>query len=131
MAPNVLCIDDRPELLEIRKALLESSGYHVVTVTSGYSAIKKLQATSVDAVLLEYKQQGIDAEAVACQIRRRFPNIPIVLLSAYFEMPEPILWLVDAYVMKSELPEELVRVIEKVTRPTNTEAVRRSQLPAA
>ena len=29
MPPNVLCIDDRPELLEIRKALLESRGYHV------------------------------------------------------------------------------------------------------
>jgi len=131
MRHNVLCIDDRPELLEIRKALLESSGYHVATATSGYAAINTLRATSVDAVLLEYKQQGIDAEAVACQIRRRFPNIPIVLLSAYFEMPEPILWLVDAYVMKSELPEELVRVIEKVTRPTNTEAVRASQMAAA
>ena len=111
--------------------VLESGGYHVETVTSGYDAIKTLQATSIDAVLLEYTHQGIDAEAIACQIRRRFPNIPIVLLSAHFEMPEPILWLVDAYVMKSEPPEELVRVIEKVTRPTNTDAVRASQRPAA
>jgi CheY-like chemotaxis protein len=113
MAPIVLCIDDRPELLGLRKAVLESSGYHVETVTSGNAAIKTLQATSVDAVLLEYKQQGIDAEAIACQIHRRFPNIPIVLLSAYFEMPERILWLVDAYVMKTELPQGLVRAIEK------------------
>jgi hypothetical protein len=33
--------------------------------------------------------------------------------------------------MKSEVPEGLVRVLEKVTRPTNTEAVRASQMPAA
>jgi hypothetical protein len=79
-----------------------------------------LQATSVDAVVLEYKQQGIDAEAIACQIDRRFHNIPIVLISQYFEMPERILWLVDAYVM-NELPERLVRFIERVMRPTNTE----------
>jgi CheY-like chemotaxis protein len=127
----VLCIDDRPDFLELRKAVLESGGYHVETVTSGYAAIKTLQATSVDAVVLEYKQQGIDAEAIACQIHRRFPNIPIVLVSAYFQMPERILWLVDAYIMKSEVPEGLVRVLEKVTRPTNPEAVRASQMPAA
>jgi CheY-like chemotaxis protein len=120
-APIVLCIDDRPELLEVRKAVLELGGYRVEMATSGYAAIKTLQATSVDAVLLEYKQQGIDAEAIAGQIHRRFPTIPIVLLSAYFEMPERILWLVDACVMKSELPEGLVRVIEKVMRPTNSE----------
>jgi hypothetical protein len=34
-------------------------------------------------------------------------------LSAYSEMPERILWLVDEYVMKSELPEGLVRSIEE------------------
>jgi two-component SAPR family response regulator len=90
-----------------------------------------LQATSVDAVVLEYKQQGIDAEAIACLIDRLFPNIPIVLISQYFEMPERILWLVDAFVMKSELPERLVRVIERVMRPTNTEAVCASQVPPA
>jgi len=122
MEPIVLCIDDRLELLELRKAALESSGFHVETATSGYAAIKILQETLVDAVLLEYKQQGIDAEAIAHQIHRRFPNVPIILLSAYFEMPERILWLVDAYVMKSELPERLARVIERVMRPSDTDA---------
>jgi hypothetical protein len=29
-------------------------------------------------------------------------------------MPERILWLVDEYVMKSELPERLVPIIERV-----------------
>ena len=52
------------------------------------------------AVLLEYKLEGMDVEAVACHIKQRFPNLPIILLSAYCEMPERILWLVDEYVMK-------------------------------
>jgi CheY-like chemotaxis protein len=53
-------------------------------------------------------------------IKQRFPDLPIILLSAYFEMPERILWLVDEYVTKSELPDGLVRVIERVMRGTNT-----------
>jgi len=56
----------------------------------------------------------MDAEAVACHIKQRFPKLPIILLSAYAEMPERILWLVDEYVMKSELPERLVPIIERV-----------------
>jgi CheY-like chemotaxis protein len=120
-SPIVLCIDDRPELLELHRAVLESNGFCVETVSSGYAAIKILEETPVDAVLLEYKEEGMDMEAIAYHINRRFPNLPIILLSAYGEMPERILWLVDEYVMKSELPEGLVRVIERVTRPTSTD----------
>jgi CheY-like chemotaxis protein len=115
-SPTVLCIDDRPQVLELRKATLESRGYCVKIASSGYTAVKMLEETSVAAVLLEYKLDGMDAEAVACHIKQRFPNLPIILLSAYSELPERILWLVDEYVMKSELPEGLVRIIERVTQ---------------
>jgi len=70
----------------------------------------------VAAVLLEYKMEGIDAEAAACHIKRRFPRVPIILLSAFPEIPERTLWLVDDYVMKSAQREGLVRVIERMTR---------------
>jgi len=130
-SPTVLCIDNRPQVLELRKATLEAHGYRVEIASSSYSAIQMLAEMSVAAVLLEYRQEGMDAEAVAYHLRQRFPNLPIILLSAYFEMPERILWLVDAYVMKSELPEGLVRVIERVARPTNTNAARSNRKPAA
>jgi CheY-like chemotaxis protein len=115
-SPTLLCIDDLPQALELRKATLESHGYCVKIASSGYTAMKMLEETSVAAVLLEYKQEGMDAEAVACHIKQRFPNLPIILLSAYSEMPERILWLVDEYVMKSELPERLVPIIERAHR---------------
>jgi len=115
-SPTVLCVDDRPQVSELRKATLESHGYSAKIASSGYTAVKMLEETSVAAVLLEYKLDGMDAEAVACHIKQRFPNLPIILLSAYSELPERILWLVDEYVMKSELPEGLVRIIERVTQ---------------
>ena len=115
-SPTVLCVDDRPQVLELRKATLESRGYCVKIASSSYTAVKMLEKTSVAAVLLEYKLDGMDAEAVACHIKQRFPNLPIILLSAYSEMPERILWLVDEYVMKSELPERLVPIIERTHR---------------
>ena len=112
---NVSCIDDHPLLLEHRRSTLEILGYRVRIATNGHAAIKILEETSADAVLLEYRLEGIDAEAVAYQIKQRFPRLPIILLSAYFDMPERILWVVDEHLMKSELPEGLRRVIERVT----------------
>jgi DNA-binding NtrC family response regulator len=115
-SPTVLCLDDRPQVLALRKATLESRGYRVKTASSGYTAMKILKERSAVAVLLEYKQEGMDAEALACLIKQRFPDLPIILLSAYSEIPERILWLVDEYVMKSELPERLVPIIERACR---------------
>jgi CheY-like chemotaxis protein len=113
-SPTLLCIDDLPQALELRKATLESKGYSVELASNGYDAIKILEEASVAAVLLEYRQEGIDVEAVACHLKQRFPSFPIILLSAYCEMPESILWLVDDYVMKSELPERLPPILERV-----------------
>jgi CheY-like chemotaxis protein len=127
-SPALLCIDDRPQMLELHKTTLEPHGYCVKLASSSYTAIKTLEETSVAAVLLEYKQEGMDAEAVACHIKQRFPNLPIILLSAYSEMPEQILWLVDEYVMKSELAERLVPMIERAYQraPTSTEPLQGS-----
>lgn len=113
-APVLLCIDDRPAVLQIRKAKLEKRGYSVLTANNAPTAISMLGNTAIAAVLLEYKSEGMDAEAVALNIKRRFPHEPIVLLSAYSELPERILWLVDEYVMKSEPLDGLVQIIERV-----------------
>ncbi len=116
-SPTVLCIDDLPQVLALRKAALESHGYCVKVASSGRTALKLLEETPVSAVLLEYKLEGMDAEAIACHIKQRFPSLPIILLSAFSDMPERILWLVDEYVMKSELPERLVPILERAAAP--------------
>lgn len=114
LAPVLLCVDDRPEMLQLRKKSLECRGFQVETAASANAAIKALATIPVATVLLEYKLEGMDAQAVAYQIKQRFPNVPIVLLSAYSEMPASLLWLVDEYVMKSEPIERLPEVIGKV-----------------
>ncbi len=136
---TLLCIDDLPQMLELRKATLESQGYSVKLASNGFDAIRTLEETSVAAVLLEYKPEGMDAEAIACHIKQRFPNLPIILLSAYFEMPERILWLVDDFVMRSELAELLVPIIERAQNlaeraqnlaPRSSEGLERRQAAA-
>jgi CheY-like chemotaxis protein len=112
--PVLLCIDDRPELLQLRKSLLERLGYSAVTATTARAALSVLEKTEVAAVLMDYKSEGMDAEAVAMHIKRRFPKQQIILLSAYSDLPERVLWLVDEYVMRSEPLERVMQVVERV-----------------
>jgi len=112
----LLCVDNSSHSLRVRKATLEHLGYSVSTATSAAAALTMLEQMAVAAVLLEYKSEGMDAEAVAHHIKQRFPDQPIILLSAYAEMPEALLWLVDEYVMRSEPVERLVEVIERMPR---------------
>jgi CheY-like chemotaxis protein len=123
-SPTLLCIDDRPEALQLLAAFLESHGYSVKTAASGQIAMRILDENAVAAVLLEYRQDGMDVEDLAGLIKQRLPSLPIILVSAYSGTPERILWLVDEYVMKSELPEWLERIIERATHPR--EVARRS-----
>ena len=117
-APVLLCIDDRLELLMIRKTTFERLGCLVITATTTSAAIAMLKRTAVAAVLLEYKGEGMDAEAVACQIKRRFPSQPVILLSAYSDVPERVLWWVDEYVMRSDPPELVVQLIKNMRSGT-------------
>jgi len=59
-------------------------------------------------------------------------GLRIILLSAYSEMPERVLWLVDDYVMKSELPERLLPIIERTHRiaPRSTGRLQRREATA-
>jgi response regulator RpfG family c-di-GMP phosphodiesterase len=131
-SPTLLCIDDLPQALELRRATLESHGYRVMIASNGYAALRLLEKASVSAVLLEYKVEGMDTEAIAFHIKHRFPNLPIILLSGYSEIPERILWLVDECVMKSELPERLVPIIERAHRfaRSSSEQFQRSKAAA-
>ncbi|MGC2323577.1 MAG: response regulator [Terriglobales bacterium] len=118
---TLLCIDDSLQVLQLRKAALESYGYCVEIAASGEAAIKILRESPVAAVLLEYKLEGMDAEAVAYHIKQRFPDVPVILVSAYSEIPERTLWLVDDYVMKSEMPDGVARVIQRALHSAGTQ----------
>jgi CheY-like chemotaxis protein len=53
MTPSVLlCIDDQPHLLNLRKSSLEPFGYSVAVATNGNAATKMLEDITVAAVLL-------------------------------------------------------------------------------
>lgn len=107
-----------PDVARLIRQYLEQLGCSVVTATTISAAIALLERTAVAVVLLEHKCEGMDAEAAACQIKRRFPVQFVILLSAYSDVPERLLWLVDEYVMRSDPPERVVQLVRRMGSET-------------
>lgn len=99
---TVLCIDDEEPGLEVRKILLESAGHRVLTAKSGNEGIKVFQSEPVDAVILDYWMSGMNGVAVARQLKKINPNVPIVILSAYGTLLDEALGVADLWIRKGE-----------------------------
>ena len=98
----VLCVDDELVGLRIRKVLLERAGYRVLIAGDGASALELFAAHPVDAVILDYAMPGMHGGQVAQKMRQTKPTIPILLLSAYLDLPAEVTSMADLYMTKGE-----------------------------
>lgn len=115
---TILCIDDHPEGLAVRKIFLETFGYQVHIAKSGREGLEMLSGSAVDIVLLDYRMPEMDGEAVAGQIRQNWPELPIVMLSGYVaDIPPRVRQLVDAFVSKGSQPSELLDTLKNLLGP--------------
>src|SRR6201987_5115040 len=81
---RVLLLDDREDNLVLRSAILRQKGYQVVTSSSIEEAESKIQA--IDIAVLDYHLGvGKFGTDVAETLRRRRPQVPIIILSATLE----------------------------------------------
>ena len=119
----ILCIDDEPTGLEIRKMLLESRGYSVLTALSGPQGLDLLASNPVDAIIVDYAMPGMNGGQVAAEIRRRNPGAKIMLLSAYVDLPEEATRWVDRRAVKGVAPllflDELQQLLAAPVRHVN------------
>ncbi len=107
----LLCVDDEPTGLLVRKLLLETVGYTVLTASNGPEAFTIVQKKPVDAVILDYLMPGMDGGVVAVRLREMKPSVPILMLSAYVVLPTDALRAVDAFVTKGQSPDVLLNSI--------------------
>jgi CheY-like chemotaxis protein len=108
VSPVVLCVDDELVGLQVRKLLLEKSGYRVLTALDGPTGLALFGDEPVEVVILDYSMPGMNGGEVATRMRQMKPRIPILLLSAYVGLPSEVTSLVDLYMTKGEGPEMLL-----------------------
>jgi len=104
----VLCIDDHRQGLHARRLILQSAGYDVITASSGRIGLRLLGRHPVQLVVLDYGMPEMNGEAVAREIRRTHPHVPILMLSGQIDIPKRASSTVDAFVAKGQPPAVLL-----------------------
>jgi CheY-like chemotaxis protein len=120
MKPNshlVLVVDDEQIGLEVRKILLERSGYRVLTASDGLAGLEIFSAEPVEAVVLDYSMPGMHGGEVAARMRQAKPQVPILLLSAYIGLSAEVTSVVDLYMTKGEGAPVLLEKLGSLLNP--------------
>jgi len=115
--PLILCIDDEALGLQIRKAVLEREGYRVLTAQDGSSGLNLFAGQPIEGVVLDYFMPGMDGGQVAVAMRQQRPEVPILLLSAYVNLPQEVVTMVDFTLLKGEGPSELLSKVRRMLEP--------------
>ncbi|MBI5454467.1 MAG: sigma-54-dependent Fis family transcriptional regulator [Deltaproteobacteria bacterium] len=80
---TVLIIDDEQDIREALKGVFRDEGYEVKTSGSAEDALKKLDSAPPDLVLLDIWLPGIDGIEALKEIKARYPNLPVIMISGH------------------------------------------------
>lgn len=112
--PNVLIIDDDPSHLKLYSWILEGQGFTALTTLVGTQAPTFDDHPEVNLVILDYSfRTGVKATEVAQNIRKRWAEMRIVVLSDMMWMPDDIAPLANGFVRKGE-PEQLIAKVTEM-----------------
>lgn len=118
---RLLVIDDHPLFLEGVAAILRKQQFiaHVVTATDAHAGLALAEREMPDLVLLDLNLPGLDGFSAIIEFRRRFPALPVVVISA-MERDIDVRRAIDAgamgYILKSSSPRALVEAVQQVLR---------------
>jgi CheY-like chemotaxis protein len=108
--PLILCIDDADIALRVRKLLLGSEGYNVLTASSGEDGLELFRQNPVELVIADHFLSAKTGTEIAREMKALKPEVPILIISAAMEKPEG-LEFADGFLAKGEEPSVLLDTI--------------------
>ena len=105
---KILIVDDQLCVQQLLTAELTLEGYLVASSGDAESAKRRLSSFQPDVVILDLYLGGPDGFDLFEDIKRKYPDLPVIILTAYDSYREdPRLSQADGYVIKSVVLDEL------------------------
>jgi len=127
---TVLIVDDEASLRQSLSMVLKSSGYRVTTASSAAEASQFLKAGAFDLVFLDLKMPEVDGLTLLREIRRLYPHMAVLILTAHATMDsaiEAVRLGARDYLLKPIDPERILmrarEIIEENQEPTRLRQV--------
>lgn len=127
---RILIVDDEVNTCKVLKRAFGLLGYRAESAQSGSQALAMLSATCFDVVLLDLKMPGIDGIEVMQYARQKYPDLLVIILTAYATVNSAIAAVkagaVD-YLLKPQTITEIQAAVEKALK-RQMEQMQRRQL---
>jgi two-component system, OmpR family, response regulator MprA len=122
--PQVLVVDDDPQLREALTRALELDDYRVSTASNGVKALESVTQHRPDVMILDVMMPYVGGLDVCRTLRSRKDKLPILVLTARDEVGDRVAGLdagADDYLTKPFALEELRARLRALLRRTTTE----------
>ncbi|MDY5584288.1 MAG: response regulator transcription factor [Arcanobacterium sp.] len=117
---RVLVVDDEEFLADLLAEALSYEGFEVHTANDGFSAISLAKKIEPQVLVLDIMMPGLDGFEVLKRIRRDFPSLPVLFLTAKDSVDDKVAGLLaggDDYLTKPfSLKEVAARLIALLRR---------------
>jgi len=115
----VVLIDDDEELLELLNDYLTTGGLEVITAESGKEGLEIIRKEKIDLAVIDIMMPVMDGFELLKVIGKKFPALPVIILTAKSEELDRILGLelgADDYLVKPFSSRELLARIKAIIR---------------
>ena len=116
--PNILVVDDDPNISRLEQLYLEKEGWEVRTAADGKAAVEEFKRLPPDLILLDVMLPGMDGYEVL-KVVRKSGNIPVIMVTAKGETFDKVLGLelgADDYIVKPFDGKEMTARVKAVLR---------------
>lgn len=86
-AAVALVVEDTPDARAMMVDMLHFAGLKVLEATDGKNALDLIKTSGalIDVVLMDYRMPRLDGVATTKEIRKQFPDLPVLFVSAWDE----------------------------------------------
>jgi two-component system response regulator GlrR len=113
-SPEVLLVDDDPDLLKLIGLRLSAAGYRVRSAESGEAALSQIAISRPAVVVTDLRMPGIDGLQLFEQINAQHPTLPVIILTAHGTIPDAVAATqrgVFGFLTKPFDPQELLKKV--------------------
>lgn len=111
MTKNILVVEDDPGLQKYLKELLLDNNYVTQIAPDGVQALNAINKLLPDLIILDLGLPNMSGEAVCMEVRKKWPDLPVIILTAKDGVEDIIAGLdlgADDYITKPFIADELL-----------------------
>jgi DNA-binding NtrC family response regulator len=116
---KILVVDDDAIVIKSCRRILEAEGFEVSSVPSADKALEALKSYDFDLLLIDVKMPKHDGMYLMREIKKNWPEIPIIIMSGY-PTPETIAEVLKLgatlFIPKPFKPDELVKSVRQALK---------------